>query len=83
MIKNNIFFLDKMNACDLSAGRDSWIPKFEGNTYIQRYGNTFTKIGANGPRQYTFLGSTAEDLEKRIGEKNFGLFYVPANTEVK
>ncbi len=76
-IENNIFYLDKVNACDLGAGSAVWLPRFSGNVYIQRYGNTFTKIGANGSTQYKFNGKAAETLEN-LGEKEFELYYVKA-----
>ena len=83
VIENNIFFMDRFNACDLGSGSAVWLPKFKGNTYIQKYGNSFTKIGANGNKQYMFNGKAAEILQKNIGETEAKLFYIPAETEIK
>ncbi len=78
VIKDNIFMLDKVNACDLGADLKTWLPKFSGNTYIQKYGNNFTRVVA----QYTFTGQAANALDT-IGEEGYSLYYVPVNTEVK
>ncbi len=82
-IENNIFFMDRFNACHLGASMATWMPTFKGNTYIQKYGNQFTKVGANGATQYMFNGKAAENLENKIGEKDFKLYYVSPDIEVK
>ncbi|MBR5307555.1 MAG: S-layer homology domain-containing protein [Clostridia bacterium] len=79
-IENNTFFMDKVNACDIGANSAVWLPVLKGNTYIQRYGNTFTKMGANGSTQYNFNGTAVDALEK-IGETEAKLYYVPADVK--
>jgi hypothetical protein len=74
-IEGNIFYLDKVNACVIGASSGAWLPTFKNNVYIQRYGNTFTKIGANGSTQYKFNGKAAESLDA-IGETGYELYYV-------
>ncbi len=75
-ITGNLFLLDAYNACHLGASLSMWLPTFANNTYVQRYGNSFTKVGANGATQYTFNGKAAENLENKIGETGFKLYYV-------
>ena len=82
-IENNVFFMDKVNAVDLGVGNIAWLPVFKGNTYIQKYGNTLTKMGANGATQYIMDGTSAYSLEKIIGEKEAKLFYVKPDTVVE
>ncbi len=77
VIKNNTFILDRINACDLGASLKTWLPEFSGNTYIQRYGNTFTRVSA----QYNFTGKAAEFLDT-IGEEGGKVYYVPADIEI-
>ncbi len=76
-IEGNIFYLDKFNACVIGANSAIWLPKLSGNTYIQRYGNTLTKFGANGSTQYKADGKAAQNLAERVGEKDAKLFFVP------
>ncbi len=82
-IENNVFFLDKVNACDYGTGNIAWLPTHKGNTYIQKYGNTLTKVGANGATQYMMDGSAKHNLEKIVGETDAKLYFVKAETEVK
>ncbi|MBO7148746.1 MAG: right-handed parallel beta-helix repeat-containing protein [Clostridia bacterium] len=63
VIKNNIFLLDRYNACDLGAKEEKWLPDFEGNTYVQVKGNNLTKIGSPNAVQYTFTDNALEILE--------------------
>ncbi len=79
VIKDNIFFLDRVNACDLGASMNAWLPKFSGNTYIQKYGNSLTRVAA----QLTMNGKATATLASNHGEKDAQLFYVPAEYEVK
>ncbi|MBR5308304.1 MAG: S-layer homology domain-containing protein, partial [Clostridia bacterium] len=79
VIKNNIFFLDRVYACDLGASMRVWLPKYEGNTYIQKYGNGLTRVSAS----VLCNGQAAQVLESNHGEKDFEIFYVPADYEVK
>ncbi len=78
VIKDNIFFLDRINACDLGASLSAWLPKLENNTYVQKYGNTLSRVGA----QISMNGSAAENLANKHGEKNAKLFYVSAETPI-
>ncbi len=82
-IKNNVFIMDRVNAMDAGYGNVSWMPKLSGNTYIQKYGNTFTKLGTNGATQYIFDGTAAKALEERLGEEGAILYYVDKNTVVE
>ena len=76
-IMNNTFILDRSNACDLGASLKAWLPAFSNNTYIQIYGNRFTRVSA----QYNFTGAAADAL-KTIGEEDGKLYYVPADIEI-
>jgi len=78
VIKDNIFILDKVNACDLGADLKTWLPEFSGNTYIQKYGNSFTRVVA----QYAFTGQAANALDS-IGEEGYSLYYVPEDTVIE
>ena len=78
MIKDNTFILDKVNACDLGADLKTWLPEFSGNTYIQKYGNSFTRVVA----QYAFTGQAANALDS-IGEEGYSLYYVPEDTVIE
>ena len=83
LIKDNVFLLDRVNAVDIGFGNVAWMPKFEGNIYIQKLGNTLTKLGASGATQY-MMDSTAERcLTEIIGEVNPKLYYVSADTVVE
>ena len=79
VIKNNIFFLDRVYASDLGASMRVWLPKYDGNTYIQRYGNGLARVGSS----VLFNGQAAHMLEANHGEKNAQLFYVPADIVVE
>lgn len=76
VIEDNLFILDKVNACDLGAGDDSWLPTFRNNTYIQKFGNTFTRIGTFGNNQHYFNLDSAEILESKVGETGAKLYFV-------
>ena len=79
VIKNNIFFLDRVYASDMGASMKVWLPKFDGNTYVQAYGNNLTRVGL----PVIFNGQAAKTLEGNHGEKNAQLFYVPSDYTVK
>lgn len=77
VIKDNIFLLDNKNACDLGTYRPEWMPEFVGNSYVQKYGKTLTKVGAYGAAQYYFDANAAETLENEVGEENAKIYYLP------
>ena len=83
LIKDNVFLLDRVNAVDAGYGNIAWMPAFEGNTYIQKLGNTLTKLGASGATQYMMDSTAEKSLTEIIGEKNPKLYYVPADTVVE
>ncbi len=82
-IKNNVFIMDRVNAIDCGYGNVAWMPKLEGNTYIQKLGNTLTKMGANGATQFMMDSTAANSLEKVLGEKGAILYYVDSSTVVE
>ena len=76
VIEENIFLLDYKNACDLGAYNAAWLPSFKGNTYVQKYGQNMTKVGANGAVQYKFDGYAAGYLSEYVHEDGAILYYV-------
>ncbi|MBR5307434.1 MAG: S-layer homology domain-containing protein [Clostridia bacterium] len=82
-IKNNVFIMDRVNAIDCGYGNVAWMPVLSGNTYIQKLGNTLTKMGANGATQYLMDSTSAYCLEKVLGEEGAVLYYVDKNVVVE
>lgn len=76
VIKNNLFISDKVNACDLGAYEEEWLPTFEANTYVQTYGHSFTKIGSPSAGQFYYNDKIPTYIEKIIGETGAKLYFV-------
>lgn len=75
-IESNIFLLDYKNACDFGAYKAEWLPILSGNTYVQAYSNTFTKIGAPTSLQYHFMSNAEQTLKDELGENDAVIYYV-------
>ncbi|MBQ4137641.1 MAG: S-layer homology domain-containing protein, partial [Clostridia bacterium] len=80
VIEDNIFLLDRMNACDLGAYSAPWLPSFKGNTYVQKYGNGMTKVGAPSAVQHKFDGYALGYLSKYVHEDEAKVYFVREKT---
>lgn len=76
VIEDNIFFADNYNCFFIAAEKESWLPRFKGNTYIRKYNVNFAKYGLmNQTVQYKTTSRIFEILENIVCEENPSFYF--------
>ena len=76
VIRNNIFDRSTWRLLHLSATYKAWMPKMEGNTYIQGYGNYFIQYGIGGSKPFKYYLGVAKTMQDVLGDKTGRVYYV-------
>lgn len=76
VIRNNIFDRSTWRLLHLSATYKAYMPKMEGNTYIQGYGNYFVQYGISGSKPYSFDLGAEKLMREMLGDETGEVYFV-------
>ncbi len=83
VIKNNYFDRSTWSLVQVTAAYKAWLPKMEGNTFIQGYGNNLAQYGIVEGTMYKMYANAEKTIKETFGDADAKVLFVERIPEYK